>query len=614
MTTEALGGTSPSGEPADAGAESVMERVGRYRLVQQLGEGGMGIVHLALDPSGRAVALKLLRPHVAHDAQARQRLSREVETLQRVRDPRVAPVLDANLTADRPYLVTRYVPGPSLDEVVRQSGPMDAAGLYELGHGLAQALEAIHAAGVIHRDLKPGNVLLADDGPVIIDFGIAHIADDIRITMTGLVMGTPGYLSPEVVEGAPVTAATDWWGWASTLAFAASGAPPFGRGPMDVVLSRVSRGDADLAAVDPRLAPLLYAALSPDPTQRPHAGVVLDALERYAAGTPVTEALPAGWDTPRPRRGEPVDRRGTQVMPPVPPPVGPLSPGGAAAAYAPVGSQPAPLPPVALPQDDPWPVPRDDLRARRTRDAPEDELDVWGEQVGWGEQEGWGEGNGWGEQDGPTGEEVDPTGPGQPDPRIGRDRRTGSLAALLVLVAALTAGYPLLGVGALVVWSLAARTADRAVTSLVVRRYHRGSRRSDVPLAVLASPWHVVVALLGTLMSLVLPAIVAAAVAYSAAFGLAALLGDPARPSSMPALAAGMTCGLLVAWWGPGGTGLRRGSRSLVRGLTPGPRSRQGLVVGSLVLAVVVVVVAYTSNGAIPDWTPMVAPPNALTP
>ena len=117
----------------------------------------------------------------------------------------------------------------------------------------------------MHRDVKPGNVLLVDGDPVLIDFGIAHVADDIRLTMTGLVMGTPGYLAPEVVGGDDVTPATDWWGWAATTAFAASGTPPFGTGPMSAVLARVAAGDPDLEAVDPRIEPLLYAALSPHP-------------------------------------------------------------------------------------------------------------------------------------------------------------------------------------------------------------------------------------------------------------------------------------------------------------------------------------------------------------
>jgi serine/threonine protein kinase len=185
MTTEARGGEAAVRAPRP-------QTVGRYRLVQQIGEGGMGVVHLALDPSGRAVALKLLRPHIALDEDARTRLAREVDILGRVQDPRVAAVLDADLDGERPFVVTRYVPGPSLDEVVRERGPMRGPDLYRLGSGLAGALDAIHAAGVVHRDLKPANVLLLDGDPVVIDFGIAHVADDVRLTMTGLVMGTPG--------------------------------------------------------------------------------------------------------------------------------------------------------------------------------------------------------------------------------------------------------------------------------------------------------------------------------------------------------------------------------------------------------------------------------------
>src|SRR5665811_1404325 len=268
------------------------QRIGRYRLIQPLGEGGMGVVHLALDPKGRAVAIKVLREHIAHDSEARSRLRREVETLARVEHARVAAILDADTEGPRPYIVTRYIPGPTLDRVVSENGPLQGEALLRLGRGLWDALNAIHGAGVIHRDLKPANVILLDGDPVVIDFGIAHVADDIRLTMTGLVMGTPGYLSPEVVEGAPVTEATDWWGWAATLAFAASGAPPFGRGPMDVVLDRVRRGQADLSAVDPLLAPLLQAALSPIAGVRPHADEIVDALDRYAMGAPVTLSFP----------------------------------------------------------------------------------------------------------------------------------------------------------------------------------------------------------------------------------------------------------------------------------------------------------------------------------
>jgi predicted Ser/Thr protein kinase len=270
---------------------SLPASVGPYRLLNRLGEGGMGVVHLGLDRGGRAVAVKVLREHVAHDPDARARLAREVSTLRRVRHPLVAEVIDADVDGEQPYVVTRFVNGPSLDEVVREHGPLAPDALIRLGRGLSAALEAIHAAGIVHRDLKPGNVLLADGKPVVIDFGIAHVADDVRLTTVGLVMGTPGYLSPEVVDGQPVTTATDWWGWAATLAFAASGRPPFGRGPMDVVIDRVRRGDTDLDGVDPRLRPLLAAALAVSPDLRPDAEQVLAALEQYAAGGDTTQVV-----------------------------------------------------------------------------------------------------------------------------------------------------------------------------------------------------------------------------------------------------------------------------------------------------------------------------------
>jgi len=221
--------------------------IGPYRLVNRLGEGGMGVVHLALDPSGRAVALKVLHAHTGADPDARRRLAREVETLRRVRHRNVAQVLDADLTGPSPYLVTAFVPGRTLEEAVRAQGGLPAAQVARLGRSLAGALEAVHAVGIVHRDLKPANVMLLDGEPVLIDFGIAHLVDESRITMTGLVMGTPGYLAPEILDGHPVTAATDWWGWGACLAYAATGRPPFGTGAATAVLDRVRRGASDLA-------------------------------------------------------------------------------------------------------------------------------------------------------------------------------------------------------------------------------------------------------------------------------------------------------------------------------------------------------------------------------
>ena len=557
MTTEAIEGSDgPFRVPDPA-------RHGRYRLVQQLGEGGMGVVHLALDPNGRAVALKLLRPHIAHDPAARTRLAREVDVLGRIQDRRVATVIDADLDGPRPYVVTRYVPGPSLDEVVKEHGPVKGESLARLGRGLADALHVIHQADVIHRDLKPGNVLLVDGEPVLIDFGIAHVADDVRITMTGLVMGTPGYLSPEVVEGGPVTEATDWWGWAATLAFAASGAPPFGRGPMDLVLSRVSRGEADLSGVDPRLAPLLYAALSPDPRRRPAADEVVDALERYAAGRPVTESLPAPAATPH---TEVLVHRSTERW-----------------------QRPAVAPrPLALPAGaEPW-----------AEEAPAyeepDLLDQWGDQAEVSDWQAAWEG-----------------GSGEPDPRIGRPHRTGTLAALLVVLVGLAASLPVVSVVTFLLWSWAARTADRSVTSLVLRRHNRGRRRSDVPFAVVASPWHLVLGALATVLGALLPVVIGVCGAFSTALASVAVTGGSPEPQNALPLAVGTGLAALTAWWGPGGAALRRGSRSIVRGASPGPAAARALGLAALVVGAGLLVWAYTTHGE-PSWWPATSPSELL--
>ena len=502
--------------------------IGPYRLIEQLGEGGMGVVHLALAESGRAVAIKVLREHIAHDGEARSRLAREVQTLARVQDARVAAVLDADTEGPRPYIVTRYIPGPALDRVVSENGPLQGEALLRLGRGLSGALHAIHAAGVIHRDLKPANVLLLDGDPVVIDFGIAHVADDIRLTMTGLVMGTPGYLSPEVVEGASVTEATDWWGWAATIAFAASGVPPFGRGPMDVVLDRVRRGQADLSGVDPRLAPLLQAALSPSAAFRPHADEIVEALDRYAAGAPATVAVP--------------------VVDPLLPP--PHQYPGALATQALDGEL-----------------------------DPEQESD-W--QAAW------------------------ERGLGQPDPRIGRPSRVGTLLALMVGTLGVVAVRPMVGIGLIILWSLFARFADRSVTSLVMRRHESGRRRRDVPLAVVASPWHVITSAVATVIALLLPAIVAIASTFSAALAIAAVSGGDPQPDRSLPLVVGGFIGLLMVWWGPGGTSLRRGSRSLVRGVAPGQMATAILVAAFLLLGAGFGVWAWMRLGQ-PDWWPWVS-------
>jgi predicted Ser/Thr protein kinase len=512
------------------------QQIGPYRLVQQLGEGGMGVVHLALDPSGRAVAIKVLREHIAHDPEARSRLMREVQTLARVQDARVAAILDADTEGPRPYIVTRYIPGLALDRVVSENGPLQGQALLRLGRGLSDALGAIHGAGVIHRDLKPANVIILDGDPVVIDFGIAHVADDIRLTMTGLVMGTPGYLSPEVVEGAPVTEATDWWGWAATLAFAASGSPPFGRGPMDVVLDRVRRGRADLSGVDQGLAPLLRAALSPSAAQRPHADEVVKALDRYADGASLTVPVPVVGSSPT--RPLP-DPSSTQVL-------------GPAQAH--------------------------------------DWLGQWQQQPAYQLDRGW---------HGEAGRD----GPGQPDSRAGSPSGAGTLLALVVGVLGVAAIRPLVAIGLVTACSWGARFVDRSSTSLWLRRREHGRRRSDVPRAIVVSPWHGVISAVATVFALLLPAIVAIGSTFCVALGVAAVAGGNPQPDRSLPLVAGGFLGLLMGWSGPGGSRLRRGSRRIVRAVAPG-KGAAGIVVATfLLMGLGFGAWAWLRQGQ-PDWWP----------
>ena len=534
--------------------------LGSYRLVQRLGEGGMGVVHLGLDRHGKAVAIKVLRPHVAHDPAARARLSREVQTLSRIRSPRVAPVIDADVDGDRPFIVTRYVPGPPLDDVVSAHGPMGPDDLHRLGRGLAEALDVIHASDVIHRDLKPGNVLIVDGDPVVIDFGIAHVADDIRLTMTGLVMGTPGYLAPEVIEGAPVSTATDWWGWAATLAYAASGRPPFGRGPMDAVLTRVTSGEPDLTGVDTRIAPLLYAALAPVPQDRPHQRDVVAALERYAHGGLVTDVIkvrrPAS-PTPPPTQSLAMSR--TAVMP--------LSRNSAQSPRPPVAPMLSPVvAPTAAPAGE---------REQAAYPLQDNGQDDWALLQG------------------------------QPlvDPRIGRPSRSGTVAALLALLVAAAAMAPVVAAVGLLLWIVLARTTDRSVTSVIMRRHDKGARRSDIPVAVLASPWHLMLAVVASLFAVLVPALVAVSGAFCAALAVVAVqgTGSPAPDAFIPLAAGGFLAGLM-AWWGPGGASLRRGTRSIVRGISPGASASRVLVL-LLLVAAVAVAVACVVNGQ-PSWWP----------
>jgi serine/threonine protein kinase len=247
--------------------------IGPHRLIGRLGTGGMGLVYLAEAPDGGLVAVKVIRPEYADDPVYRQRFRREADAASRVRDPGVARVLHYDSTGPSPFLVTEYVPGDSLRDRVHATGPVRGAELQAFALGVARALAGIHAAGVVHRDLKPANVILSPAGPRIVDFGIASAADAVtRFTTTGEIIGSVGWMAPEVLRQQAGTAASDVFSWGATVAFAATGRRPFGEGPDISVAHRVLSGPPpDLTGVPPRLAPLVVAALSPDPAARPAA-------------------------------------------------------------------------------------------------------------------------------------------------------------------------------------------------------------------------------------------------------------------------------------------------------------------------------------------------------
>ena len=268
----------------------VIREVGGYRLLTRLGSGGMGTVYEALDAEDRSVALKLIHPHVAADPAARRRLAREVSLLHRIKGEGVARVLDAEVDGAEAFVVTELIEGPTLEEDVEAHGPFEPDELSGLAHGLADALAAIHAAGVVHRDLKPSNVMLSPAGPVLIDFGIAQVADDVRLTQTGMVTGTPGYLDPEVISGAEPSPECDWWAWAAVLLFAATGRPPFGQGTMATVLQRVAGGHAQTDGAEESVGVALRSALDPTPERRLGHESVLDVLDGKWSTQDVVEA------------------------------------------------------------------------------------------------------------------------------------------------------------------------------------------------------------------------------------------------------------------------------------------------------------------------------------
>ncbi|GAA4088264.1 bifunctional serine/threonine-protein kinase/ABC transporter substrate-binding protein [Actinomadura miaoliensis] len=242
--------------------------LGAYTLEKRLGEGGQGVVYAGRDGDGRQVAVKLLHARLSDDPSARTRFVRELEAAERVAPFCTARILDADVDGDRPYIVSEFVSGPSLAALVRDQGPMDAPALLRLAVGTATALAAVHRGGIVHRDFKPANVLMAPDGPRVIDFGVARALDHEAVTVTGQIVGTPAYMAPEQIAGGTVGPATDMFAWAATMVFAATGRAPFGGDSVPAVLHQVLHGEADVRALPAPLAELAAICLAKDPARR----------------------------------------------------------------------------------------------------------------------------------------------------------------------------------------------------------------------------------------------------------------------------------------------------------------------------------------------------------
>ncbi|KQZ18786.1 serine/threonine-protein kinase [Streptomyces clavifer] len=242
--------------------------VGGYRLAARLGAGGMGQVYLSHTQGGRPVAVKVVRPELADDPGFRRRFGREIEAARQVRGAYTAELIDADADGVPPWLATLYVPGPSLTEAVTRRGPLPVPAVLWLMAGVAEALQAIHAEGIVHRDLKPSNVLLAADGPRVIDFGIALAVDGTSYTATGGTIGTPAFMTPEQASGDETTAATDVFALGQTAAFAALGRPLYGSGSAVNMLYRIVHCEPDLSLLPQALRPLFARCLAADPAQR----------------------------------------------------------------------------------------------------------------------------------------------------------------------------------------------------------------------------------------------------------------------------------------------------------------------------------------------------------
>lgn len=548
--------------------------LGGYRVLSALGTGGSGTVYRAMDGAGNLVALKLLHRDLDAHPQARLRLADEVAALQRVRSPYVAPILDAELDSDHAFIITELVDAPSLRDEVRAAGAFSPDELLPFAQALFDAVQAVHTAGVLHRDLSPGNVLVTAEGPILIDFGIAKTEDAAAMTQTGTITGTPGFIAPEILAGEQASETTDWWAWAAVVAFAALGRSPFGSGTTTEVLSRVQAGRMDAVGLSQTTAQALAKALNPDRRARLSPVGLIGELERAleepgdVIGVERTAVLPAG------AAGATVDTAGQGIVPPPMPDTVPAPPPADADTTVQYPPQQAPW--DANPVVAPW------------------ETAVVG--------------------DGHMVEEDDYARPA---------RRPGTplvvaAAATLTLSMGMWPGVTLIAIAAMF---LVLRAVGEGRRSLVARREVYGPRPSDTWLGIALAPWHFIKGLVLALPSLL--------VALSAGFmvwglgwyllqqspeGLPGLPGAPAveadavQPwAEVTLMAIAATVILLLGWYGPGASWTRIGGRVTAQQLRRIPGSV--IIAGLFVIAAISLLVWQMLQGSIPVWAPLGEPP-----
>ncbi|WP_061961594.1 serine/threonine-protein kinase [Demequina flava] len=521
----------------------VGEEIGGYRIVDQLGRGGSGAVYKVLDGAGSEAALKLVDSSA--DAVAVERLAREVRALQSIAHPAIPAILDAELDGDETFVVFEYIPGVSLWDHIQDHGPMRGDELAAFADRTASALEAVHATGAVHRDVTPSNIMISPDGPVLIDFGLAHKTTDNRLTRDGLVSGTAGYVAPEVIDGQEPGADADRWAWAASVAFAMTGKAPFGSGT-----GAISRTlETTVVLPDVPGADAVRAALGRKVDARPGPRDVVAALRGATVVLPVADEVP-------PTAVEAV--AATSVM-------GATSPETFDAAA--FGTE----------ADD---------------DGVEDMVVPASSAVDTGA--------------GSPADDYDKAEPsGEILPRA--PRRKLMIAAITVATASAAALAPFIAFAAIAVTMIVARAVQRRALALAGARARKGQRRGDAALHTLGLPWHLLRAAGEQLPSILLAAAVALGVTTLGWWLVDSQLVAGTSPDAQvwaqgAVLMVGGIAAAATMWWGPWSELSREGAHRLAAGIAPSRGPIVAWVVVSFLLVAVVCLSVYLLTE--PWWWP----------